>query len=49
MRGDMTPREIRIRERAKQLWEEAGKPEHRDEEFWVQAEREIEAEDQPKR
>jgi hypothetical protein len=41
MRGDTTPREERIRERAKRLWEEAGKPEGRDEEFWQRAEREI--------
>ena len=41
MRGDTTPREERIRQRAERLWDEAGRPEHRDEEFWHQAEREI--------
>jgi len=51
MRGDMTRRETRIRARAKQLWEQAGKPEGRDEEFWERAEREIAVEDhnEPKR
>ena len=28
-----------IRERAHQLWEEAGKPEGREDEFWYEAER----------
>ena len=30
-----------IRARARDLWEEAGRPEGRDLEFWLQAEREI--------
>jgi hypothetical protein len=30
-----------IRARAYRLWEEAGNPEGRDEEFWYQAEREL--------
>jgi hypothetical protein len=41
MRGDTTPREERVRERAQQLWENAGKPLGRDEEFWHEAERQI--------
>jgi len=44
MRGDMTPREERVRARAQRLWQEAGRPEGRDEEFWHRAEREIAAE-----
>ena len=35
------PAEDQIRERAHQLWEAAGRPEGRQEEFWQQAEREI--------
>jgi hypothetical protein len=30
-----------IRTRAWQLWEEAGRPEGRDEEFWYEAEKEV--------
>lgn len=30
-----------IRKRAFELWEQAGKPEGRDEEFWRQAERDL--------
>ena len=30
-----------IRERAHQLWEAAGKPEGREQDFWFQAEREL--------
>ena len=44
MRGDMMPREERVRARAQRLWQEAGQPEGRDEEFWHRAEREIAAE-----
>lgn len=33
--------EERIRERAHQLWELAGKPEGRQDEFWREAEREL--------
>lgn len=44
MSDDMTDREQLIRERAHWLWEEAGRPEGRDDEFWRQAEREIEGE-----
>jgi hypothetical protein len=31
--------QARIRERAERLWEEAGRPEGRDEQFWFEAER----------
>ena len=31
----------RITERARQLWEEAGRPEGRDMEYWLQAEEEL--------
>jgi len=41
----MTPREHRVRDRSYKLWNEAGQPKGRDEEFWRQAEVEIEAED----
>lgn len=40
----MTEREQRILERAYQLWEEAGRPDGRDNEFWHQAEAELAAE-----
>lgn len=43
-RGDIAEREQRIRERAKQLWEEAGQPTGRDNEFWLEAESLVEAE-----
>jgi hypothetical protein len=36
-----TPSDERVRVRAHQLWEQAGKPEGRDEEFWLQAENEV--------
>jgi hypothetical protein len=40
------PSQNRIRRRARQIWEENGRPSGRDEEFWLQAEREMrEAED----
>ena len=41
MRGDTTPKEERVRARAGRLWNEAGQPAGRDEEFWHRAEREI--------
>ena len=44
--SDMSEREKRVLERAYQLWEEAGRPEGRDQEFWRQAEREIDGEAQ---
>jgi hypothetical protein len=40
--------ETRIRERAYGLWESDGRPEGRAEEYWEQARRLIEAEDEPK-
>jgi hypothetical protein len=43
----MTDREHLVRERAEKLWEEAGRPTGRDEEFWHQAEAELDAENQP--
>ena len=35
------PSEDSIRTRAHQLWEAAGKPEGRDWEFWIEAERQL--------
>jgi hypothetical protein len=35
------PTDEQIRTRAHQLWEQAGKPEGREDEFWHQAEREL--------
>jgi hypothetical protein len=35
------PDERRIRKRAREIWEENGRPGGRDEEFWFQAEREF--------
>jgi hypothetical protein len=35
------PTEEQIRKRAFELWEQAGKPEGREDEFWRQAEREL--------
>ena len=35
-----------IRARARELWEENGRPANRDEEFWLQAEAEIRAREQ---
>lgn len=39
------PTEQDIRERAHQLWERAGKPEGREQEFWRAAEQELRNED----
>jgi hypothetical protein len=40
------PNEEKIRKRAREIWEESNRPLGRDEEFWLQAEREFrEAED----
>jgi len=36
-----TPNENQIRIRAREIWEENGCPSGRDEEFWLQAEREF--------
>lgn len=38
--------ENRIRDRAYQLWQDAGQPEDREQEFWYQAERELVEEDE---
>lgn len=35
------PTENRVRRRAREIWEENGRPSGRDEEFWFQAEREF--------
>jgi Protein of unknown function (DUF2934) len=35
------PSESRIRKRAREIWEENGRPMGRDEEFWLRAEREF--------
>jgi Protein of unknown function (DUF2934) len=40
------PHEDQIRKRAQELWERAGKPGGRDEEFWHQAERELQGVDE---
>ena len=36
----------KIRDRAYQLWNQAGQPEDREQEFWYQAERELAEEDE---
>jgi Protein of unknown function (DUF2934) len=41
----MTLTEEQIRKRAHQLWEEAGKPEGREDEFWQLAKQELQNED----
>jgi hypothetical protein len=41
----MTGREERIRERAHKLWQEAGEPDGRHNEFWTRAEMQIEEEE----
>lgn len=45
----MTEREQRIRQRAEQLWEQAGKPVGRDEELWLEAELQISLEERDDR
>lgn len=40
------PTDEEIRERAHQLWEQAGRPEGREQEFWHQAEQELYEEDE---
>ena len=42
--ADMSEREQKIRKRAEELWENAGKPVGRDEEFWGKAEIEVDTE-----
>lgn len=38
--------EYRVRDRAYQLWDDAGQPEGREQEFWFEAERELIEEDE---
>ena len=40
------PNEKRIRKRAREIWEEYGRPVGRDDEFWFQAEREFQEAEQ---
>ena len=40
------PSEKRIRKRAREIWEENGRPVGRDEEFWLRAEREFQEAEQ---
>jgi hypothetical protein len=42
------PTEEQIRQRAQKIWEENHRPTGRDDEFWYQAERQLEAEEQLK-
>lgn len=42
------PTEEQIRQRAQEIWEESHRPTGRDHEFWYQAERQLEAEEQLK-
>ena len=44
-RAMVKPAEEKIRKRAREIWEENGRPTGRDEEFWLQAERELQAEE----
>ena len=44
-RALVKPAEERIRKRARQIWEENGRPTGRDQEFWFQAERELQEEE----
>jgi len=41
--GEKTPLEERIRHRAYELWEEAGRPPGQSEKYWQQARAELEA------
>jgi hypothetical protein len=41
----MSDREMRVRERAHQLWEQEGRPDGRDFDHWQRASHEIDAED----
>jgi hypothetical protein len=45
--GDISAREVRIRQRAYQLWEQAGRPGNDHERFWRLAELEIDGEIEP--
>jgi len=41
----MSDREMRVRERAHQLWEQEGRPDGRESDHWERASREIDVED----
>lgn len=41
-----TQEQDKIRDRAYQLWDQAGQPEGREQEFWFEAERELAEEDE---
>lgn len=45
MEHNLGPNDPRVRERAYQLWEQEGRPDHRHLDHWAQAVREIEEED----
>lgn len=47
--SDITKREEQVRERAKRLWMQAGRPTGRDDEFWHEAELQIEVEERDTR
>lgn len=47
--SDITKREEQVRQRAKQLWMQAGRPEGRDDDFWHEAELQIEVEERDQR
>lgn len=42
----MTDHDDKIRDRAYQLWDQAGQPEGREQDFWYQAERELSSDDE---
>jgi Protein of unknown function (DUF2934) len=44
-RALVKPAEEKIRKRARKIWDENGRPSGRDEEFWFQAERELQEEE----
>jgi hypothetical protein len=44
-RALVKPAEERIRKRARKIWEENGRPTGRDQEFWLEAERELQEEE----
>jgi hypothetical protein len=44
-RAMVKPADKKIRKRARNIWEENGRPAGRDEEFWFQAERELQEEE----
>lgn len=44
-RALVKPADEKIRKRARKIWEDSGQPTGRDEEFWFQAERELQEEE----